>query len=92
MTSYESIIGQALFSGDHDKGIARAAVKMAVQTRMVCKCGAILDQRTAVYIETPSEKPAGVGCPDCVNTQLAGLPEGCAYLKYTWEGLERVNC
>lgn len=95
MSSFEKIIGDALFSGDHDLGIARAAVKYAVQRAIFCpECNCTLDQKDAVYLETVQEKPAGVMCRKCTDAALDKLPDdlNLGFIRYTWEGIERVNC
>ena len=76
-TSFESIIGQAMVSGNHILGECRAACKMAAMQNITCpKCGEGLDQSRTVVIEfrTHPTKPGelsstvqghGAICSDC---------------------------
>jgi hypothetical protein len=72
MESFEALVGKAILAPNEEarsKAESQLAVKMAVCSAMMCRCGAILDQRTASYFELHiagcKERPLIVCCPAC---------------------------
>jgi hypothetical protein len=56
MTSWESIIGDAMLNGDHDQAERRITVKQMVCTYHTCRCcQKILDQQTSIATELGGE-------------------------------------
>ena len=76
MSSYESLIGQALLGDDDAKATAmrRVTCKAAASTRMFCECGSILDQKTVHVLEMTNktsheESTLAACCKDCAEKQ-----------------------
>lgn len=98
MTSYESIIGEALFSGDHETGLARTTVKLAVQHHICCRhCGDVLDQSSTTVVEDKNETLLTVCCPECQPAldetlrELLDEKKTTLFRVLTWEGLEVIK-
>ena len=101
---WESLIGEALFSGDHEAGLRRASVKSAVCSRISCRCGSILDQRSAVLLHVGPSSGDGpavmVVCPECFDacdreslaraSAAAVVDHGAGLFAVTWDGESEV--
>jgi hypothetical protein len=67
---YERLVGEALQADGHDKAINNVICKAAVIQHISCRCGVVLDQRTAHVLDTTEPEtapPVWVGCPRCAE-------------------------
>lgn len=104
MCSFESLIGEALLGSgdDRDRSAVRVAVKMAVVSRITCRCGSVLDQSDAVLLSdgaqsSPACRDLAVICPACfaaLNPDRVRVMDralaGGLYAS-TWNGCERLG-
>lgn len=92
MTSFEQIIGEGIFSGDHDTALAKTTVKMMVMRHIFCRgCGNVLDQSSAIVAETAEETPIGVFCPTCwerIDTGTLAKLRAKGMRVLTWKGVQ----
>jgi len=103
---FETIIGEAIFSGNHVLGECRATCKLVAMHQITCKkCGRILDQRGTVVAEIRDDngtvKTLGAICSTCRNAQqetprlrrqLVDLALVGQHLALlSWDGLERLR-
>ena len=91
MSSFESIIGDALLGGDKAKALSRVACKTAAMQLISCpSCKRILDQKTTVVVDgKKSGKTLGAWCRSCWDKQTATLPADLLATVdvHTWDGL-----
>lgn len=81
----EHIIGRALISGDHERGMREITCNAACVTRISCGCGQILDQHTCTVVESElSGRTVAVYCPVCWARAIRLWPEN-NYTYITWE-------
>ena len=56
----------------------RASVRAAVQVRISCQCGSILDTRSAMLVEDAGEKAIAIVCGNCVGKYRKILQDSAA--------------
>lgn len=104
MFSFESLIGEAMLGSGSDAELSavRVAVKMAVCSRITCRCGSVLDQSDAVLLsDGPQSSGAcrdlAVICPQCFDALkpervrvMDQALEGGLFAS-TWNGCDRLG-
>jgi ribosomal protein L40E len=101
MPSYEKLIGQALLSGDHDKGMRRVTCKLMASQLMTCPmCGDVLDQKRITVFEVKCNgevlKTTGV-CRKCdTDTLRSEIADKAKQFKLdlyvsTWDETVKLN-
>lgn len=56
----------------------RASVRAAVQVRISCQCGSILDTRSAMLVEDAGEKAIAIVCGNCVGKYRTIISDSAA--------------
>ena len=70
-TEWESLIGAAIVDPARTAEMKRKVdLKLAVERRIFCECGSILDQQNAVCLVDKTGSVRNVSCPACMKTEL----------------------
>ena len=98
MDPMETIIGQALMSGDMERGKRQAICNMAARTKIFCSCGDVLDQRTVQVLELhhPDGKEQTIAalclkCRKAYDAKITELSKAKPDIKVVWISWKKVE-